>query len=142
MFKKVFLDANVIIDIYDNSRTFYSYSKEALKILTTYDKAELFTSCDIVTTLYYILSKKDKEMALEAIVQIENLCHIIDFSNDEVAQTCKIMRQNSQFRDLDDTIQYVMAKKKKCDLILSNDKGFYSSEIPLMNTKEFIELKR
>jgi predicted nucleic acid-binding protein len=47
------------------------------------------------------------------------------------------MKQNKAFTDLEDTIQYVMAKKVKADLILSNDKGFASDGIELMSTEKF-----
>jgi len=36
------------------------------------------------------------------------------------------------------TIQYVMAKKVSCDLILSNDKGFVSEDLVLMSAVEFL----
>ena len=47
------------------------------------------------------------------------------------------MKNNKNFTDLKDTIQYIMAKKVSCDLILSNDKGFVSEGIFLMSSGEF-----
>ena len=64
---------------------------------------------------------------------------MIEFSNIEVSQTCELMRENKDFRDLEDTLQYVLAKKSKCDIIISNDKNFYSDDIKIMNSKEFCE---
>jgi len=119
MYKRVFLDANVIADMYDRNRPFYAQSKKALQ----YDDEaiKLFTSCDIITTLYYIFSKNDKAKALEAIIQINTLCDVVEFGNNEVMQSCMLMYNNSNYKDLEDTIQYIIAKKVKCDLILSND---------------------
>ena len=51
------------------------------------------------------------------------------------------MKNNKNFTDLKDTIQYIMAKKVSCDLILSNDKGFVSEGILLMSSGKFIEVK-
>jgi predicted nucleic acid-binding protein len=48
------------------------------------------------------------------------------------------MKTNKNFKDLEDTIQYVMAKKAECDLIVSNDKGFASDAIELMSSSEFV----
>ena len=49
------------------------------------------------------------------------------------------MKSNKNFTDLEDTIEYIMAKKAFCDLILSNDKGFVSEGVALMSSGEFLE---
>ena len=136
-YKKVFLDANIILDIFDEQRAFYKPSSLAVAYLLE-EQTELFTSCDIITTLYYVLSKKDKNFALESIENINQLCTVIEFTNIEIAQSCKLMRKNN-FIDLEDTIQYVMAKKTNCDLILSNDKGFVSKDIEILSSSEFVK---
>ena len=139
MYKTVFLDANVLIDAYDLSRPSSAYSKQALMVLLQDEKAELYTSCDIVTTIYYLRAKQDREQALDDIIQINSFCRIIEFGNTEVTKSCRLMKQNKKFTDLEDTIQYVMAKKVEADLILSNDKAFASEGIKIMSTKSFCE---
>lgn len=139
MYSRIFLDANIIADIYDHQRPSYAASKQALLILSQNQTVKLFTSCDIITTLYYILSKKGKKEALQAIILINELCTIVEFGNKEVRQSCTLMQKNHIYTDLEDTIQYVMAKKMSCDLILSNDKKFASEEIELMSSASFIE---
>jgi len=138
MYKKVFLDANVIADIYDSNRPSYTYSNKVLLKLLVDEDVELFTSCDIITTLYYIMSKKDRRQALDKIIEVNEMCTVIEFANKEIQECCTLMKENPKYKDLEDTIQYVMAKKKDCDLILSNDKGFVSDEIPLMSTEEYL----
>ncbi len=49
------------------------------------------------------------------------------------------MLEDDDYKDLEDTIQYIMAKKIKCDLIISNDKNFISKEIELITSKKFCE---
>jgi predicted nucleic acid-binding protein len=49
------------------------------------------------------------------------------------------MKENRNFKDLEDTIQYIMAKKVSADLILSNDRGFVSEEIKLLMSKDFLQ---
>ena len=138
-YKRVFLDANIILDIYDATRPFYKESTKAVSILLQQKDTELFTSCDIITTLYYLLAKKDKLEAIDSILDINELCTVIEFGNKEIKKSCKLMKQNSNFTDLEDTIQYTMAIKASCDLILSNDKGFVSEDILLMSSREFIK---
>lgn len=138
-YKKVFLDANIILDMYDGNRPFHQESSEAISILLQQEDVDIFTSCDIITTLYYVLSKKGKTEALDSILDVNELCSIIEFGNTEIEESCKLMKQNKNYTDLEDTIQYVMAKKAGCDLILSNDKGFVSEDLVLMCSGNFIE---
>ncbi len=137
MYRRVFLDANVIADIYDESRPYHKQSDRAITLLVQDRSIELFTSCDIITTIYYILSKKNRNYALDAILQINELCTIVEFGNDEVLRSCMLMKKNNLYKDLEDTIQYTMAQKESCDLILSNDRGFVSEEIELMCSEDF-----
>jgi hypothetical protein len=138
MYKKVFLDANIFLDNEDNTRDLEQNSLKVLSYLIEND-IKLYTSCDLITTIYYILSKKDKQKALDAVERINQFCRIIEFSNNEVFQTCQLMKENENYKDLEDTIQYILAKKEGCDLILSNDKNFVSEDIELLSTKEFLE---
>ncbi len=142
MYKTVFLDANILADIYDETRPFCMTSRKALAALLSQEETTLYTSCDIVTTLYYIFSKKDKSRALDHIIEINRWCSVVEFGNTEVTKTCRLMKQNRHFGDLEDTLQYVMAKKVEADLILSNDKGFASDSIEVMDTATLCERMR
>jgi len=138
MFKRIFLDANILIDSIDNQRPMHHRSTALIRFCLE-KEIPVFTSCDIVTTVYYLSAKKDKKQALNEITKINRFCKIIDFSNTEVEQTCDLMAQNSDFKDLEDTIQYILAKKALCDCIVSNDKNFLSPDILLLNSEEFFE---
>ncbi|MEA3290235.1 MAG: PIN domain-containing protein [Campylobacterota bacterium] len=138
MYKRVFLDANVFIDVNDESRDPDKLALQVLDYLVSND-IKIFTSCDLITTIYYILSKKDKLNALNQIEQLNKFCKIIDFGNDEVLQTTNLMRENMKFKDLEDTIQYILASKEGCDLIISNDKNFVSENIELLTTYKAIK---
>ncbi len=137
-YKKVFLDANVILDIYDEKRAFHKESTGIISLLLQETDLEFFTSYDIITTLYYVLSKKGKMDVLDSILDVNELCSVVEFANSEIEESCRLMKKNKKFTDLEDTIQYVIAKKASCDLILSNDKKFVSDEIVLMSSKEFL----
>ena len=138
MSKKIFLDANILVDFIDDQREQHSFAKKII-IDSLRLGDELFTSCDIVTTLYYLSAKTDKNRALNEIVKINAFCKVIEFSNEEVSQTCSLMLESPIFMDLEDTIQYVLAKKYACDMIITNDKNFYSPDVALRTSKEFLE---
>ncbi|MCL4322692.1 MAG: PIN domain-containing protein [Deltaproteobacteria bacterium] len=139
MFKKVFIDANVILDIFDNSRSFSKYSIETISYLLT-NSAQLFTSSDLITTVYYILSKKNKNIALKSIKLSLDYLDLIPFSNFETAKAIKLMEADKSYKDFEDTLQYVLAKKNKCEIILSNDNNFYGKDIEIATTEKFCKI--
>ncbi len=137
MFKRIFLDANVLADLYDENRPFCRASRKTVTYLLEKEETELFTSCDIVTTIYYIFARKDRHKALDQIIRINQWCTAVEFGNKEISQSCRLMQENRSFKDLEDTIQYIMARKVDADLILSNDKDFASEGIERMTTENF-----
>lgn len=52
------------------------------------------------------------------------------------------MQQDTDYIDLEDTVQYVLAKQAGCDLILSNDAGFIAKDLPVMSSMDFIQGER
>ncbi len=136
MCKKVFLDANILVDFMDDTRRFHQHSVEVIRYCLTNDIA-LYTSCDIVTTIYYVSAKSNRFRALNEIEQINKFCHVVDFSNPEVRETCVLMREDSDFKDLEDTIQYILAKKAECDLIVTNDMKFVAKDIVKIGSEAF-----
>jgi len=135
---KVFLDANILLDLSSKERKFSDYSIKTVKYLLS-KRVNLYTSSDIVTTVYYVLVKhtKDKKLSLEVIKEINNYVTLIEFSNREVKEAIELMEKDKNFKDLEDTLQYVLARKEGCQLILSNDENFYSPDIEVLNTREF-----
>ncbi len=135
---KVFIDANIFIDIFNIDRKMHKYSLEIYKYLIK-NESVIYTSCDLITTIYYIDSKRDRNQALLNIQNIIKTLNIIYFSNKEIEDVCKLMLKDKGYQDLEDTLQYILAKKQNCDLIISNDKNFISKDIPLITSKEFYE---
>jgi len=136
-YRHVFVDTNVLLDLYDTSRPFARHSRIAIQYLLENEDVSLYTSCDIITTLYYVYAKKNKEKALDHIIEVNQWCTVIEFGNKDVAQSCQRMKTNPKFTDLEDTIQFIMAQKIEADLILSNDGGFFSEGIEVMDTKTY-----
>jgi len=136
MYKNIFIDANIILDIFDKNRLSHQSSIDFYSFVTT-NRYKLFTSCDIITTLYYVESRNNKQDALLKIRGINKILKVIEFSNKEVEKTCNLMLEDKDYKDLEDTIQYILAKKLKCDIIISNDKSFVSKNIKIQSSEEF-----
>lgn len=139
---KIFLDANILIDIAYETRPFSVQSSELFNhLVQNLDKYELFTSCDLITTVYYVLVKQvDKEEVLERLKFINKIIKVIDFSDKEIDESIYLMEKNDKFLDLEDTIQFIMAKKARCDYIITNDKGFYSHDVPLLSSEKALKV--
>jgi len=41
--------------------------------------------------------------------------------------------------DLEDNLQYTLAKENYCEVIVTNDKSFYAKSIQKLSSKEFVE---
>jgi len=137
-YKRVFVDGNVILDYFLKDRPFSKYSEKAIDYLVE-NNIYLLTSCDLITTVYYVLGKENKLQALYNIKDATEFFYIIPFSNYETKKAIELMQKDKNFKDLEDTLQYVLAKENECDLILSNDDNFYSPDIKKINTKDFVE---
>jgi len=133
---KVFVDGNIIIDLFDSERENHRASTKAIRKLLS-EGSCLLTSSDLITTVYYVLSKISRKKALKDIEKVANIFSIIPFGREEVVEAIEIMKRDKNFKDLEDTLQYVLARKEDCELILSNDGAFYSPDLRVMSTREF-----
>jgi len=138
---KIFFDANILIDISDTSRPTYKESKALLdNLMDNIEQYIFYTSCDLMTTVYYILRQKlSKEETLSQIKLINQLIKVTEFGNDEISEAIELMERNKKYSDLEDTIQYVMARKEKCDYIITNDKNFASGDVPVLSSQEALK---
>ena len=137
-FSRVFVDGNVIIDLFDEEREDHGTSTQAIQKLLS-EESYLLTSSDLITTVYYVLSKIDRRKALRDIEKVINIFGVIPFGKEEIIEAIELMRKDKNFKDLEDTLQYVLAKKTGCDLILSNDGDFHSPDVRVMSSGEFCE---
>lgn len=135
--KKIFFDANIFNDIFDENRKSHKASKHAL-IYALQNDIEVCTSCDIVTNIYYITAKyTSKDKALEALDSLKETVEIIPFAKDELSSTIKLMQNDNDYVDMEDTIQYILALQNNCDLIITNDKKFVAKELVCISAEKF-----
>ncbi len=135
---RLFIDANIFVDVTDSSRKSSAASIAFMdSMFDNMDRYKLYTSCDLITTIYYITRKNlDNHGALQQIKLISKFISIIEFGNKEVDEAIELMEKNDKYKDLEDTIQYVMARKEKCDYIITNDANFASGDVPVLSSGE------
>ncbi len=136
----LFLDANILIDIVDSNRPNSEDSAILFKhLMQNQSSYKLFTSCDLMTTVYYILRKElTNDKVLKSLKIMNTILSVVEFGNDDIDKAIELMQSNKNFKDFEDTIQYIIAKKSNCKYIISNDKKFYSLELPILSSSKAI----
>jgi predicted nucleic acid-binding protein len=121
---KVFLDANICLDLLDSSRStakksidWYMQNKDKIDV-------EFYFSGDFVTTIYYHLTQKRKLDGKLVIEAIDKLCAEIEpiYLTHADFQLAKKSFFDSIFDDFEDLMVLHSAVRFGCDNFLTNDK--------------------
>lgn len=138
MVNKVYLDTNIFIDLLDSTRPYSKTSWELVRKMIS-EATLLAINSDTVTNAFYILSKHKIYSASELLALMKKsvmLFDVVAIEQDEVLTALSLCEDdNTKFKDYEDALQYVCAKKIAADLILTNDKGFVSLDIEVSGTK-------
>ena len=128
---RVFIDTNIFLDLI-LKRTFY---KEAMLLLNAIEQ-KIFRGYILDITILNIdyIAKKQITDIREFLDIINQTCIIKGASNSMIRDALVI--DNS---DLEDNLQYLMAKESRCEVIITNDKNFYSKDIEILSSLEFLD---
>lgn len=142
MTKNIYFDTNVIVDLFDEKRPFYSYSLEVFQKLFADESLDVFINTDSMTNLFYILRshvKLDFDTAIEKIEFIKDSFTIVSSEIEEIEQTIAICKKRT-FNDYEDAMQYVCALKAECTLLITNNpKDFKNATVDVVTTKELCD---
>jgi len=127
---KIFIDTNIFLDLILKRK----YSNEATVILNAVSK-RLFDGVLLDITLLNIdyIAKKQIVDIRKFISTINNLFDVVGATNEMFTEAMDI-----ENIDLEDNLQYISAKKYKCDVIITNDKNFCQGDIEILTSSEFI----
>jgi len=127
---KIFIDTNIFLDVILKREGY----NDALEILTScYNQEYIGVIPDItILNIDYIASKQA--------VNLREFLEIINNSFEVIGADNKIFNFALELdnKDLEDNVQYFLAKEFGCDLIVSNDKKFYRGDIKVVSAKEFL----
>jgi predicted nucleic acid-binding protein len=134
--KKLFFDADVILDIATDRRP---YSVHAAILLSKVEEGvfEGFTSSTIITNIYYVLRKLESHRkALLFIKQLRLILKIIP-----VDDTIILKALESSFHDFEDGVQYHAALAHRLDYIITRNTGDYKkSSVNVCTPEEFLKI--
>lgn len=133
-YKKVFVDSDTLLDVLLNREPFLK-SAQVLLSLSFGRKIELYTSALIIANVHYMLAKAfSRAIAKEQLTGLMKILTILTFDEQDIALALK-----SEHIDFEDTIQYFIAYKSGCDLIISrNIKHYKKFDIPVLTAEQFL----
>jgi len=135
MIKRVFFDANVILDMIDSDRGNVEAVKKLVYNALMKDIA-LYTSCDILSNVYYIGRKKlAKDVLVEEMLRIIEIFDIVAIDK-SLAKNALLENKTNLPLDFEDLLQSQCAMVSECDLIVTNDKKFVKGEVKHISLEE------
>lgn len=127
---KLLIDTNIFLDLILKRENY----KEALLILNAIEK-KLFDASILDITILNIdyIAKKQVRNTNALLSAINQLFTVLGASNISIEKALNIDNN-----DLEDNLQYICAKEAECEIIITNDKNFYSNSIEKMTSMEFV----
>jgi len=134
MKKRLFLDTNIILDLLGEREPYY---EDAAKIASLSDtgKIEMVVSALTFSTVHYVLSRFENEKIVrEKLRKLSVIANTADLTSKVIEKAL-----SSSFSDFEDALQYYCASDMGCHILITrNERDFKNSDIPVMNSKEFI----
>jgi len=135
MIKKIFLDANILVDLINeenkiNGPTIYLFNR------LCDNNDHLYCSPTSFAITYYFLSKviRNEHLLNEKSIRFFSQ---FQFTREDNGTIDKVKK--SKFRDLEDALQYYSAEDSKMDVIITNNFfDFEHSQIPVYHPIDYI----
>ena len=138
MIKSLFFDANIILDMIDSDRGNVDTVRK-LVYNALVKELTLYTSCDILSNIYYVARKKlDKETLVKEMLNILEIFEIVAIDK-VLAKKALLENQMNHALDFEDLLQRQCAEVTQCDLIVTNDKKFVKGEVKHLSLVEALK---
>lgn len=131
---KVFLDTNVVLDFYDESRGHYM-PLAIIFDLAVKRKIQLSVCSQSFITAFYLLRKiYDKDILYDSMRSLFKLCQVSPVDRAVIEKA--LLREG---HDFEDTVQFFSCRTIDADVILTRDKnGFKEFDIRHITAEEFL----
>ncbi len=131
--EKIFVDANIIMDLLEKRDEFYL---EAQELFTLSDKnnANLYVSALTLANVHFLLFKHLKMEARKVLAKFKVLVEVLAV-DDKIID----LALTSDFKDFEDAVQYYTAIENEMDIIITrNKKDFKNVDLPILTAREFL----
>ena len=132
----VFLDSNIILDIFLENRDFYEESRNVLNLADS-GLVDYFISAASITDIFYILNKhiKDEEKAKK---YLKSLLEIVSIAG--IDEACIKNALDSSWKDFEDAVQHEASIQIGADyLVTRNIHDFKSSFVEVISPADFLK---
>jgi predicted nucleic acid-binding protein len=134
--RKIFLDANVLVSVFNKEYPLFSYSSRVLSLADD-KKFELFTSPICLAIAFYFAEKKSGPKM--AIKKIQLLITKIKIANSD-GNAVMMAAQNKAITDFEDGLEYYSAINAGCQCIITEDvDDFHFSGVEVLRSQHFLE---
>jgi len=134
-FKNLFVDSDVILDLFLERQSFYQFSQTLLNS-SNQGECSLYTSALVIANVHYFLSKslRDKSVAKKQIELLTHFINILPVGLEDIRAAI-----SSSGNDFEDSIQINVAQINNCDYIITrNIKDYTHSAIPVLTAEQFL----
>jgi len=134
MVSKIFVDSDVLLDLFLSREPHLEYTQELLSLR---DPAiQFFTSSVIINNLYYFIAKElGKQTAKTSISALLKLLNVLPVTQNTIKSAL-----GSEFVDFEDALQYFTAAEHSCQRIITrNLKHYKKSYIPALTAQDFLK---
>ena len=136
MATKVFLDANVLIDVVMNRAIFVENSSKVLQMGLDGDCELWVSDLTMVTVSFYAKKNRTLEQLYEVMKELRS---IIQVASTGAAAIDWALQQG--FHDFEDAVQYNAALHCGAEYIITrNERDYPYSEIPVISPLEFLKI--
>lgn len=131
---KLFIDANVLIDLVIERGDFYANAKHLFEVISSEKIKASISMITISTTSYYAEKELGLSASKDAFKRIKKICEILPAEINDLDWALQ-----SNFPDLEDAIQNHIAESNGCTTIITrNTKDFKKSNLAVLTPEEFL----
>ena len=133
---KVFIDSDVLIDVFLQRVPFYEESAQLLSLADS-GKINGYTSALVLCNLYYILRKDlGHKASLSVLSEILDMLEILDLKKSNIETALA-----GSLADFEDGVQNAIAETAKVDyLVTRNTSDFKKAKTKIVTPKQFLSL--
>ena len=135
---RVFLDANVVLDVLAHREPFFSDSVQVLSLVES-GAVEGLIAAHTVTTLFYLLYRKvGAQRARSGLLDLLRILEVVAVDQDRILQAFAM-----DWSDFEDALQAACAVKCEADYLLTRDhRGFSGAAVTVLSPAEFLAMHR
>lgn len=134
---KLFLDANVLIDFMGERVAYYMQAATLFSFAAEHECEIVVSSLSMVTSNYICCERGKMPLALwnNKVNEMNNFVEVGSVDSSDILLSC-----NAGWKDIEDCVQFHVAKRCGCDAIVTRNTGdFVHSDIDVLSPEQAID---